>query len=241
MMDYTKGVVFMRTNSNSLTQGSILKSLLFFALPLFLSNLLQQFYNVFDSWVVGRYLGDTALAAVSSSWSLIGTLIGFFSGTATGAGVLIARYFGAKDYKAMRTAIHTDVAFGLAAGTLLTVLGVTFTPSILRWMDTPETILPESISYFRYYFCGVIFTVMYNILVGILRALGDSKHPLYYLMVSATVNVILDLALVGGPGHGRRRCRHGHHRLSGCQRLAVLHQTTPHRRSLQTENQRYPL
>ena len=180
----------------SLTQGPIWKAMLLFALPVFLGNLFQQFYNAFDSWVVGRFLGDTSLAAVSSSGSLIFMMIGFFNGVAMGAGVIIARFFGAKDYDRMRKAIHTDVAFGLTAGVLLTILGVTFTPTILRWMGTPEEVLPESITYFRYYFCGVTFTVMYNIFVGILHAVGDSRHPLYYLIFSTCVNMVLDLLFV---------------------------------------------
>ena len=186
----------LRSSGSSLTEGSIWKSMLLFALPVFLGNVFQQLYNTFDSWVVGNYLGDNALAAVSSSGSLIFMMIGFFNGVAMGAGVIIARCYGARDYDSMRRAIHTDVAFGLTAGILLTVLGVAFTPTILRWMNTPEDVLPQSISYFRYYFCGAIFTVMYNIMVGILHAVGDSRHPLYYLIFSSFVNVVLDLLFV---------------------------------------------
>ena len=186
----------LRSSGSSLTEGSIWKSMLLFALPVFLGNVFQQLYNTFDSWVVGNYLGDNALAAVSSSGSLIFMMIGFFNGVAMGAGVIIARCYGARDYDSMRRAIHTDVAFGLTAGILLTVLGVAFTPAILRWMNTPEDVLPQSISYFRYYFCGAIFTVMYNIMVGILHAVGDSRHPLYYLIFSSFVNVVLDLLFV---------------------------------------------
>lgn len=182
---------------SSLTEGSIWKGMLLFTLPIFLGNVFQQFYNAFDSWVVGRFLGDTALAAVSSSGSLIFLMIGFFNGIAMGAGVIIARFYGAKDYDSMSKAIHTDVAMGLAIGLLLTVLGVTFTPHILRWMNTPADVLPQSIAYFRFYFLGALFTVMYNIFVGILHALGDSRHPLYYLIISTFVNVVLDLLFVG--------------------------------------------
>ncbi len=188
----------MNSDRNSLTEGCIWKKMLLFAMPVFLGNVFQQFYNAFDSWTVGNFLGDDALAAVSSSGSLIFMMVGFFNGVAMGAGVIIARYFGAKDYTAMRRAIHTDVAFGLTSGVLLTVLGVIFTPTILRWMGTPAEVLPQSISYFRFYFCGAIFTVMYNIFVGILHAVGDSRHPLYYLIFSSLVNVALDLLLVGG-------------------------------------------
>ena len=186
----------MKSHS-SLTEGSIWKGMLLFALPIFLGNVFQQFYNAFDSWVVGRFLGDTALAAVSSSGSLIFLMIGFFNGISMGAGVIIARFYGAKDYDSMSKAIHTDVAMGLAIGLFLTVLGVGFTPHILRWMNTPADVLPQSIAYFRFYFLGALFTVMYNIFVGILHALGDSRHPLYYLIISTCVNVVLDLLFVG--------------------------------------------
>jgi len=191
-----KEVCILHSDPNTLTEGPIWKKILLFALPIFLGNVFQQFYNAFDSWVVGRFIGDTALAAVSSSGSLIHMFVGFFNGVAMGAGVIIARYFGAQDYKQMRTAIHTDVAFGLTAGILLTVLGVSFSPTILRWMDTPESVLPKSVAYFRFYFCGALFTVMYNIFVGILHAVGDSRHPLYYLIFSTFVNVVLDLLFV---------------------------------------------
>ena len=184
-------------DKNSLTEGVIWKKMLLFALPVFLGNVFQQFYNAFDSWCVGNFLGEDALAAVSSSGSLIFMLIGFFNGVAMGAGVLIARCYGAKDYDAMRKAIHTDVAFGLCAGVVLTFLGVAFSPTILRWMGTPEEVLPQSVSYFRFYFCGSVFSVSYNIFVGIHHAVGDSRHPLYYLMLSTGINVVLDLLFVG--------------------------------------------
>ena len=186
----------MHSDRNSLTEGSIVKKILLFALPILLGNIFQQFYHAFDSWVVGKFIGDTALAVVSSSGSLIHMFVGFFNGVAMGAGVLIARFFGARDYKNMRTAIHTDVALGLSAGIFLTVLGVAFSPTILRWMGTPADVMPQSVLYFRYYFCGALFTVMYNIFVGILHAVGDSKHPLYYLVFATFVNVVLDLLFV---------------------------------------------
>ena len=187
----------MHQNPRSLTEGSIWKSMLLFALPIFWGNLFQQFYNAFDSWVVGRFLGDTALAAVSSSSSLIFMMVGFFNGVAMGAGIVISRYFGARDYGTMNRVIHTDLIFGLMAGVLLTFFGVTFTPVILGWMGTPEQVMPQSVSYFRYYSLGSIFSVMYNVLVGILHAVGDSRHPLYYLIISTVVNVVLDLLFVG--------------------------------------------
>ena len=189
-------MIILHSDRNSLTEGPIWKKILLFALPIFLGNVFQQFYHAFDSWTVGKFIGDTALAAVSSSGSLIHMFVGFFNGVAMGAGVIIAKFFGAQDHRNLRIAIHTDVAFGLTAGIALTVIGVTFTPTILRWMNTPVDVLPESITYFRYSFCGAIFTVMYNIFVGILHAVGDSKHPLYYLIFATFVNIALDLLFV---------------------------------------------
>jgi len=187
---------------HSLTEGPIWKGILLFALPVFLGQTFQQLYNAFDTWCVGFFLGDNAMAAVSSSGNLIFLMVSFFNGLAMGAGVVIARYFGAKNYAAVSKTAHTAVAFGLCTGTALTVAGICLTPTILRWMGTPADVLPESISYFRYYFCGAIFTVMYNIFVGIHHAIGDSKHPLYYLIFSTFVNIVLDLLFVGGLGLG---------------------------------------
>lgn len=187
---------------NNLTEGSVYQKIIFFALPILVGQIFQQLYNTFDSLIVGRFLGDQALAAVNSSGSLIFMMVGFFQGVAMGAGVIIAKEFGAKNEKSMRLAMHTDVAFGLAAGVILTVLGVVFSPIILRWMNTPGDVLPQSVSYFRVYFCGSIFSILYNIFVGILQAVGDSRHPLYYLILSSMINVVLDLILVGGLGLG---------------------------------------
>lgn len=188
----------MRVRQRSLTEGSIWKSIVFFALPMLWGNLFQQLYNTMDSLIVGQFLGDQALAAVSSSGNLIFMFIGFFNGLAMGAGVVIARYFGAKDYDRMDLVIHTDVAFGLITGVFITVLGVCATPTVLGWMGTPADVMPQSVSYFRFYFAGSIFMILYNVFVGILHSMGDSRHPLYYLIFASVVNVLLDLLLVGG-------------------------------------------
>ena len=192
----------MHTKRQNLTEGSIWKAMLLFALPVFLGNVFQQLYNTFDTWCVGYFINDDALAAVSSSGSLIFMMVSFFQGLSMGAGVIIARTFGARQYKCMRKAIHTAVAFGLVTGVLLTVLGVALTPMILGWMGTPAEVLSQSVSYFRYYFLGALFVVMYNIFVGILHAVGDSKHPLYYLIFSTFINIGLDLLFVGVLGYG---------------------------------------
>lgn len=190
------------TRNIDFTQGSIQKGIVKFAIPLFLGNLFQQLYNAADSLIVGNFLGPEALAAVSSSGSLIFLMVGFFNGVAMGAGVIISKCFGARDYERLRKAVHTDIAFGLIAGIFLTMFGVIFTPHILRLMKTPENIIPNSITYFRIYSYGIIFSVMYNFSMGIMNSVGDSRHPLYYLIISSITNVILDIFFIAGLGYG---------------------------------------
>lgn len=182
----------------TLTEGSVAKGMLLFALPILISNLFQQLYNAADSLIVGNFLGSEALAAVGSSGSLIFLLTGFVNGVSLGAGVVIARYYGAKDRQQMRFAIHTTVALGLAAGAVLTVVGVLLTPQILRWMGTPDNVLVNSIAYFRMYFLGSIAVVMYNVGASILQSVGDSRSPMRYLITASLINIVLDLVLVGG-------------------------------------------
>lgn len=183
--------------TRSLTEGSPYAVILRFALPIFLSQVFQQLYNAADSIIVGQFLGTDALAAVSSSGSLIFLMISFFNGTALGAGVVISHCYGARDEDGVSRAIHTDLAFGLTAGFILTVAGVALTPTFLGWMGTDEEVLPEAIEYFRYYFLGVLAIVLYNICTGIMNAVGDSKRPLYYLIFSSLTNVALDLLFIG--------------------------------------------
>lgn len=186
----------MNNKGTKLLEGPIWKGIVSFAIPIFLGNLFQQLYNTVDSLIVGNFLGSDALAAVSSSGSLIFLMVGFFNGISMGAGVVISKYFGARDEDNLRKAVHTDVAFGLVAGVLLTIIGIFLAPQILVLMGTPESVLPNSIIYFRTYFAGSLAFVMYNIFMGILQAVGDSKHPLYYLIFSSVVNVVLDLLFV---------------------------------------------
>lgn len=188
--------------TQDLTTGDIRSVLLRFAAPLFLSQLFQQLYNSVDSLIVGNYLGKQALAAVSSSGSLIFLLVGFFGGISIGAGVVISRYFGAKEHDRVLLAIHTNVAFGLCAGAFLTLFGVVMTPAILRLMGTAPDVIDGSIRYFRVYFLGAIPLVMYNTLTGVMRALGDSRRPLLYLIFSSLLNVALDLLFVAKLGMG---------------------------------------
>lgn len=192
----------MNEEKMSMTEGNIWKILVRFAFPLFLGNLFQQLYNAVDSLVVGNFCGNEALAAVSSSGSMQHLLIGFFQGVFIGASVIISRCFGAKDKDGVDEAIHTTVVFSLAAGVILTILGVAFTPTILRWMGTPENVMPNSVTYFRIYCMGLLGMVLYNTTNGIFNALGDSRHPLYYLIISSITNAVLDLLFVGGFGWG---------------------------------------
>lgn len=183
--------------TKNMTEGNVKKLILQFAVPIFFSQLFQQLYNTADSLIVGRFLGKRSLAAVSSSGPLIFLLVSFFTGTAAGAGVVISRYFGAKDEKRVARAVHTNVAFGLVAGLVVTLIGVIFTPAILELMKTDPSVLPDSIAYFRYYFLGVLANVMYNIFTSIMNAVGDSRRPMMYLIFSSVLNILLDLLFIG--------------------------------------------
>ena len=188
--------------STDMTTGSIWKRMVSFAVPVFLGNLCQQLYNTVDSVIVGKFVGKQALAAVASSGNLIFMMTGFFMGLFIGAGIVIAQYFGARNYEKVRSAVHTDIAFALCCGVLLTLLGVFFTPTLLTWMRTPADVLDTSILYFRLYFLGSLATILYNAGMGILQAVGDSRSPLYYLVISSVVNVALDLLFVGAMDMG---------------------------------------
>ncbi len=181
-----------------MTEGSIWRHLVRFAFPLFLGSLFQQLYNTIDSLVVGNFDGKNALAAVSSAGSLCFLLIGFFHGAFVGASVIISRYYGAGDMEKVDRAVHTTVIFSLLLGSVLSVFGVLFTPTILGWMGTPENVMGNSVAYFRIWCAGMLALVLYNTATGIFQALGDSRHPLYYLILSSCVNVVLDLLFVGG-------------------------------------------
>ena len=180
----------------NLLEGSIAKSILLFAIPLFFGQLLQQFYNMADAWVIGQFAEDTAFAAVSSAGNLIFLIVGLFNGISIGGGVVISKYYGANDQEKLVKAIHTNFLFGLIASVVSTVLGLALVPHILRWMNTPADVLPDSLCYFQIYFAGVSTVILYNICMSIMRALGDSLHPLHYLIISSLTNVVLDLLFV---------------------------------------------
>lgn len=183
-------------------EGSIHKKMVLFALPIFLGMLLQQLYNIVDSVVVGNVLGKEALAAVTSSGSLIFLMVGFINGLFMGASVIIGNRYGARDENAVHIAVHTAIAFGLLSGLFLTFVGIFFSPMILKLMGTPENVLPNSILYFRVIFAGGLGNVMYNTCCGVFTAMGDSKKPLYYLIISSITNTILDLLFVAVLGMG---------------------------------------
>ena len=190
----------MKTNQETvdLTKGSVAKGIIGFTIPLILGQLLQQLYNMADAWVIGNFADNTAFAAVSTSGSLVFLIVGLFNGIAIGGGVVISRYFGAGDERNVERAVHTNILFGIAASVVVTIVGVFGAPQILMLMQVPENVLPESITYFQIYFAGSVTIVMYNMFMSIMRALGDSLHPLYYLAVSSIANVLLDILFVAG-------------------------------------------
>ena len=186
----------MAKSSNLMTEGDYRKKILLFALPLFIGSLFQQLYNTADSLIVGNLVSASALAAVSSTGSLIYLLIGFFMGFSSGAGIVVARNIGAQDRENTSKAVHTAVAMGLFFSVLLTVTGVLGSPYLLRWMGTPADVFDQAELYLKIYFGGSFALVMYNTFVGILQASGDSRHPLYYLIASSILNIILDVLFI---------------------------------------------
>lgn len=180
----------------TMTEGSIVKQILKFSIPLILGNLFQQLYNTVDSIIVGNYIGKDALAAVGSTSALINLLLAFCVGASAGAGVVIAQYYGARDEKGMHVAVHTTVAVACVGGAIMTVIGVFFTPGILRIMGTPDEIMVQSVLYLRIYFGGILFSVIYNFAAGILNAVGYSAKSLQFLIIAACSNVVFDLMFV---------------------------------------------
>lgn len=179
-----------------MTEGVIWKEILLFSIPLLLGNLFQQLYNAVDSVVVGNYIGAQALAAVGSSAPVINLLVSFFMGLAVGAGVIISRYFGARKKEELHIAVHTSLALTFAAGLVMTLIGILISPYVLQWVGTPSDVMESSVLYLRIYFLGILSVMVYNMGSGILRAVGDSRNPLYFLIVSSVTNIILDMLFV---------------------------------------------
>ncbi len=189
-------MLFKRKTSSIMTEGVIWKQLVFFAIPLLIGNLFQQLYNTVDSIVVGNFVSTQALAAVGSTGPIINTLVGFFMGLATGASVVISQYYGARDYKNLRLAVHTTLVMTFVLSIVFTFAGIAIVPAMLRFMKTPDDVFSESVQYLRIYFAGVSGLMVYNVGSGILRAIGDSRRPLYFLCFSSLVNIVLDLLFV---------------------------------------------
>ena len=179
-----------------MTQGNITRHIILFALPLLAGNIFQQMYNMVDTWVVGRFVSNEAYAAVGSVGPIVNMLIGFFLGLSAGAGVVISQFYGAKRFEEVERTVHTAITMTLILGVLFTAVGVFMTPYMLRLMNTPENVIPQSTAYLRIYFSGILGLMLYNIGSGILRAVGDSKRPFYFLVVCAVMNTVLDLVFV---------------------------------------------
>lgn len=184
-------------SKNQITEGVIWKQLLFFFFPILLGTLFQQLYNTADTVVVGRFVGTKALAAVGgSTGQIVNLVVNFFVGLASGATVIIARYYGARDRIKLNNALHTAIALSIVGGIVTAVAGISLTPFLLQMMNTPADVIEGSTMYLRIYFAGIIFVFVYNIGSGILRAVGDSKRPLYFLIVCCFLNIFLDILFV---------------------------------------------
>lgn len=185
-----------KANAHLMTEGPIGKQIILFALPLLLGNVFQQLYNTVDAMIVGRYVGTQALAAVGSAGSVVNLIVSLLMGITMGGSVIISNHYGARDIQRMRRAIHTAIMLALIVGVALTVVGLVLSPIIVRWIGTPDNVVDLSTSYLRIIFMGVIGATLYNTGSSIFRAVGDSKRPLYYLIFSSVVNIVLDLVFV---------------------------------------------
>ncbi len=179
-----------------MTTGSITRHLILFALPLLAGNVFQQLYNMVDTWVVGNYVSNEAFSAVGSVAPIVNMLIGFFMGLSSGAGVVISQYYGAQRYDKVSQAVHTAVLVTLIVGVAFTGIGLALAPILLRFMNTPPEVMPESTAYLSIYFSGIMGLLIYNMGAAILRAVGDSRRPFHFLIVSAGLNTVLDLFFV---------------------------------------------
>lgn len=185
------------SNVNQITEGVIWRQLLLFFFPIVFGTFFQQLYNTIDTVIVGHFVGKEALASVGgSSTQIINLIVGFFTGLSSGASVVIAQFFGAKDERTVRQSLHTAYAFSIAGSIVISILGIILAPSMLEWMHTPEEIMADSAMYLRIYFAGILFVFIYNMGSSVLRATGDSKHPLYYLIFCCFMNIILDVLFV---------------------------------------------
>lgn len=181
----------------SLTSGGVAAGIIAFAIPIIFSNFLQQLYNTADLMIVGKFAGKNPMAAVGATGNIASLLIGLFMGLTTGASVIVAQVYAAEDRENLKKSVHTSYAIAIVGGVLLSIIGYIFSPNLLEMMDTPKEIMVEATGYMRIFFLGVTPLLIYNMGAGILRAVGDSRRPFNFLCVSALVNIILDLILVG--------------------------------------------
>ena len=183
--------------TNQITEGIIWKQLLLFFFPIVFGTFFQQLYNTIDTVIVGQFVGKAALASVGgSATQIINLVVGFFTGLSSGAAVVIAQFFGAEDERSMGESLHTAYAFSVIGSVVILVIGFVCSPALLKLMNTPTELLADSTLYLQIYFAGILFVFIFNIGSSILRAVGDSKHPLYYLIACCFINIILDLLLV---------------------------------------------
>ena len=196
LVNWNRVLSIMNKTATLMATGSIRGHIIRFAIPIFLGALFQQLYNTADSLVVGNFIGKEALAAITSSTSLIFLIVGLVQGVAVGSGVVISMYFGSGDLKSVHRAIHTTIFFGICSSICLSLIGFFFSPILLTWMGTPSAVFDEAITYLRVFFLGISALVLYNTAAGILQAVGDSKHPLYFLIIASVINIVLDIIFV---------------------------------------------
>lgn len=183
--------------ANQITEGIIWKQLLIFFFPIVFGTFFQQLYNTIDTIIVGHFIGKSALASVGgSSTQIVNLVVGFFTGLSSGASVIIAQFYGARDERSVQESLHTAYAFSILGSIAISIPGILLAPHLLRWMNTPAELVQDSALYLRIYFAGILFVFIFNVGSSILRAIGDSKHPLYYLMVCCLLNIILDILCV---------------------------------------------
>ena len=196
MSSQVKALPIRKKRDVDMTEGNILRHIIAFALPLLVGNLFQQLYNTVDTWVVGNFVNNEAYSAVGTVGPIINMLIGFFLGLSSGAGVVISQYYGAKQHDKVQETVHTAILMTLILGVLFTVIGISMIPLMLKLIKMPDTVTGEATTYLTIYFAGIMGLMLYNIGAGILRAVGDSKRPFYFLVVCALLNTVLDLLFV---------------------------------------------
>jgi len=191
-----KGLPIRKKRDVDMTEGNITRHIIAFALPLLAGNLFQQLYNTVDTWVVGNYVSNEAYSAVGTVGPIINMLIGFFMGLSSGAGVVISQYYGAKQHDKVQETVHTAILMTVGIGILFTVIGISMIPLMLKLINMPDSVIAEATIYLSIYFAGLLGLMLYNIGSGILRAVGDSQRPFYFLVVCAVLNTVLDLVFV---------------------------------------------